>query len=251
MVVFRASRGSLSRTARRRLPSTTRSVIVLTWGSVIARPAKRFPPLLFSLTTALVTGASSSLWAQDEPAAEPTPESEPPAAGTESKASDHRNDDDESTPQRAPAPKIDRQRAAVAPYYSGFHVGIDPGVVFGNGKTAFALALRLEYGIDTGTLIIAPGVALGAYFLDPNVYVGMPTAKLVLPIGWFVPFIEGGAGVGEVTDPSQTGLALLGAGGFMIHASPNVALGIEAGYETILGTDFGVFSLGPVLAFSF
>jgi len=143
------------------------------------------------------------------------------------------------------------ERAAIASYYAGFHFGIDPGVVFENGKPGFALGLRLEYGIDTGTLIVAPGVALAAYFLDPNVYIGMPTVKLALPIGWFVPFIEGGAGVGQVTQPLTTGLALLGGGGFMIHASPNVALGVEAGYEAILGTDFGAILLGPVLALSF
>jgi hypothetical protein len=158
---------------------------------------------------------------------------------------------EESEPQQAAPPKVDPRRALIASYYAGFHWGIDPAVVFGNGKAAFGVALRLDYDIDTGSVIIAPGVSLAAYFFDPNVYLGMPTAKLALPIGWFVPFVEGGAGVGHVTQPSATGLALLGAGGFMIHASPNFALGIEAGYETILGTDFGVILLGPVLAFSF
>lgn len=94
-------------------------------------------------------------------------------------------------------------------------------------------------------------MSLAAYFLDPNVYVGMPTAKLALPIGPFVPFIEGGAGVGQITQPSATRLALFGAGGFMIHASPTVALGLEGGYETILDTDFGVIVLAPVFALSF
>jgi hypothetical protein len=175
--------------------------------------------------------------------------------GGEPSATEHRDEQpEESEPQKTPPPKVNQQtqpRAAIASYYAGFHFGIDPAVVFGNGKTAFALALRLEYGIDTGSLIVAPGVAFAAYFFDPNVYIGMPTAKLVLPIGWFVPFVEGGAGVGYVTQPNTTGLALLGAGGFMIHASPNVALGVEAGYQTILGTDFGAIMLGPVLAIAF
>jgi hypothetical protein len=156
----------------------------------------------------------------------------------------------ESEPQSATASKVD-PRALIAPYYAGLHIGIDPGVVVGNGNVGFGIAARFEYGIDTGTVIIAPGLNLAAYFLDPNVYVGMPTAKLVLPIGWFVPFIEGGAGVGHLTQPSNTGLALLGAGGFMIHASPNFALGLEAGYETILGTDFGVILFGPMLTLAF
>jgi hypothetical protein len=150
-----------------------------------------------------------------------------------------------------PAPPVDPYRERIASYYAGFHGGIAPGVVFGNGKAGFAIALHLEYGFDTGTVIIAPGLSLGAYFLDPNVYIGMPTAKFVFPIEWFVPFIEGGAGVGQLTQPSTTGLALLGGGGFMIHASPNLALGVEAGYETIVGTDFGIITLGPIFALSF
>lgn len=174
------------------------------------------------------------------------------ANASEPSATDRQDDDQEGTgAQAAPSARRDPQRDSIASYYSGFHFGIDPGVVFENGKAGFALGLRVEYGIDTGSFIVAPGVALAAYFLDPNVYIGMPTMKLVLPIGWFVPFIEGGAGVGEVTQPSTTGLALLGGGGFMIHASPNVALGVDAGYETIVGTDFGAVMLGPVLALSF
>jgi hypothetical protein len=177
---------------------------------------------------------------------------DPPPIAADSPASDAPSTEQEEPLAQAPAPpKIDLRRAIIASYYAGFHLSIDPAVVFGNGKAAFGIALRAEYGIDTGSVIIAPGVNLGAYFLDPNVYLGMPTAKFVLPIGWFVPFIEGGAGVGYVTQPATTGLALLGGGGFMIHASPNVALGVQGGYETILGTDFGVVLLGPVLALSF
>jgi hypothetical protein len=183
---------------------------------------------------------TSSAAAMDEPA---------PPTTTEHRDAEQEEESTANPPP--PPPKIDLQREAIASHYAGFHLAIDPGVVFGNGKAGFALALRLEYGIDTGSLIIAPGVALGAYFLDPNVYVGMPTVKLTLPIGWFVPFIEGGAGVGVVTQPSDTGLALTGGGGFMIHASPNIAIGVDAGYETILGTDFGVITVGPVLALSF
>ena len=159
----------------------------------------------------------------------------------------------ESEPEGSPAPKkADVERALIARNYTGFHLGIDPGVVIGaDGKAGFSLGVRLEYGFDTGSLIVAPGVSLAAYFLSPNVYVGMPTVRLVLPIRWFVPFVEGGAGVAQISDPSQTKPALLGAGGFMIHASPNFAIGVEAGYEAILGTDFGVIILSPVFALSF
>jgi hypothetical protein len=177
---------------------------------------------------------------------------DPPAVAAESVPDPRAPEQEGNVSQTTPAPRVDPRRAVIAGYYAGFHWGIDPGVVFGNGKVGFGIALRLEYGIDTGSVIITPGVSLGGYFLDPNVYVGMPTAKVALPIGWFVPFVEGGAGVGHVaSQPGTTGLALLGGGGFMIHASPNVAFGVEAGYETILGTDFGVILLGPVLAFSF
>jgi hypothetical protein len=79
----------------------------------------------------------------------------------------------------------------------------------------------------------------------------MPTVKLAIPIGWFVPFIEGGAGIGHLTQPDQNKPALLGAGGFMIHPSPGFGIGLEAGYETILGTDFGVILAGPLLFLSF
>jgi hypothetical protein len=210
-------------------------------------------PCEFFLVLAAVLAPASAMAADatEPPATENRDDQQAEPAATE-----HRDDEqahahqEESTPQ-ASAPKIDEQRAAIASYYAGFHLGIDPGAVFGNGKVGFAIALRLEYGFDTGSVIVAPGVSLAAYFLDPNVYMGMPTVKLALPIGWFVPFVEGGAGVGQVTQPSTTGLALLGAGGFMIHASPHLALGVEAGYEAILGTDFGVIILSPVLALAF
>src|SRR5262249_25180466 len=115
----------------------------------------------------------------------------------------------------------------------------------------FAFAVRVEYGFDTGSVIVAPGVAGAAYFLDPNVYMGLPTVKLALPIGWFGPFVQGGGGGGGGAPPGDPGLALLGAGGFMIHVTSAVALGVEAGYEAILGTDFGVIILSPVLAIAF
>jgi hypothetical protein len=162
---------------------------------------------------------------------------------------------EENPPEAAAAPDVDRQRELVARYYAGLHVGIDPGIVVGGGKTSFSLAVRGEYGIDTGTVILAPGVELAAYFIDPNAYVGLATLKLAIPIGWFVPFVQGGAGIGHVaagvTQPSATGTALLGAGGFMIHASPRFAFGVEAGYEAIVGTDFGVVIVAPMAAFAF
>jgi hypothetical protein len=123
--------------------------------------------------------------------------------------------------------------------------------VFANGTAGFSLAAHVEYGVDTGSFIVVPGVDLAAFFLDPNVYVGMPTAKLVLPVGWFVPFVEGGAGLGFITQPRQTAVAVLGGGGFMITPGPSFSFGVEAGYETLLGTDFGVVLFGPLVTFAF
>jgi hypothetical protein len=75
--------------------------------------------------------------------------------------------------------------------------------------------------------------------------------KLVLPIGALALFVEGGAGVGEITNPGQAAPALLGAGGFTFHPGPSILLGLEAGYEPLLGTDFQAVLLGPIFALSF
>jgi hypothetical protein len=141
-------------------------------------------------------------------------------------------------------------RLLVSLYNSGFQWGISPGIVFANGKTGFFLGLRFGYGFDTGPVILVPGVRLAGYFTDPNVYVGMPTFKVVLPIDRFAPFIEGGAGVGHVADPSKSGLAVMGGGGFMIHFT-SFAIGAEASYQIITGTSFKGFSVGPILAIGF
>lgn len=183
----------------------------------------------------------------DEPLstpAEPQPERAPPPA-----------------PQPEPEPAIEgpsepepermsEGRMLVSLYNSGFKWGIAPGVIFSGGKTGFFLGLRFGYGFDTGPVILVPGMRLAGYFTDPNVYVGMPTFKVVLPIDRFAPFVEGGAGVGHVTDPQKSGLALMGGGGFMLHFT-KIAFGAEGSYQTIAGTEFRGLSAGPLLAFGF
>ncbi len=156
----------------------------------------------------------------------------------------------DAAPSQAGEP-THRARELVVRHYTGLRWSIAPGAVFRSGKAGFSLAGRLEYGVDTGSVIVMPGVSLAGYFLDPNVYVGMPTVELILPLGPFAPFVEGGAGVGAVTQPSQTSLAVFGGGGFVLHPTPSFVLGLEVGYETILGTDFRVIILGPIFAFSF
>lgn len=150
-------------------------------------------------------------------------------------------------------------RAIVSAWNTGFQWGIAPGIVFYSGKTGFFLGVRLGYGFDTGSVILVPGVRLGAYFTDPNIYVGMPVMKLVFPIDRFAPFVEAGGGLGHIaaggsgltSSPSATGAALLAGGGFMIHFTPRFALGAEANYQTITGTGFKGFGVGPIIAIAF
>lgn len=158
-----------------------------------------------------------------------------------------------ASPTEAPPEEEERMsegRMLVSMYNSGFQWGISPGVVFASGKAGFFLGLRFGYGFDTGPVIVVPGIRIAGYFTDPNVYVGMPTLKLVLPIDRFAPFVEGGAGLGHVTDPSKSGFAWMGGGGFMIHFT-RIAFGAEASYQKIAGTNFSGISVGPILAIGF
>ena len=176
------------------------------------------------------------------PPAQPTPrfESQPP-------------------PEAAPGERepMSEGRRIVVAYNEGFHFGLSPGVVFSRSQASFFLGVRFEYGFDTGSVIVVPGVRLAAYFSDPAVYLGMPVMKLVYPIDRFAPFIEGGAGVGYVGQDqtagvsAKTGVALLAGGGFMVHFTWKFGLGVEANYQTITGSDFHGISVGPILALAF
>ncbi|MBX3231334.1 MAG: hypothetical protein KIT84_10350 [Labilithrix sp.] len=152
--------------------------------------------------------------------------------------------------QAEPEPSMSEGRMLVSLYNEGFQFGLSPGVVFVRGRAAFALGVRFGYGIDTGPVIVVPGVRLAGYFADPNVYLGMPTVKLIVPIDRFAPFVEGGGGVGHVSDPSKTGFAWLVGGGFMIHFR-RFAFGAEVSYQAITGTGFRGIGVGPILAFGF
>lgn len=216
----------------------------------------------FSLAVSIV--ATSALVASRAPAEEPETEPEPlpPPSSTPSdpeppisappsvEPAAPASELESLAPKEAEEERMSEGRMLVSAYHSGFQWGISPGVVFSSGKAGFFLGVRLGYGIDTGPVIVVPGVRVAAYFTDPNVYVGMPTFKLVLPIDRFAPFVEGGGGVGHVTDPSKSGFAWMGGGGFMIHFT-RVALGAEASYQAITGTDFSGVSVGPILALGF
>jgi hypothetical protein len=162
-------------------------------------------------------------------------------------------------PREEPEPMSEGRRIVVA-WNTGFQWGLSPGVVFSNDKASFFLGLRFGYGFDTGKVIVVPGVRLAGYFTDPNVYLGMPVMKLVYPIDRFAPFIEGGAGVGYVEGytlgnrtsvDAATGFALLIGGGFMMHFTARFGLGVEGTYQTITGTGFDGFGIGPILALAF
>jgi hypothetical protein len=143
-------------------------------------------------------------------------------------------------------------RLLVALYNTGFHWGITPGVVFQDGSAGFYLGLRFAFGFDTGSVIVVPGILGAGYFTDPNVFVGEPTLRLVLPIDRFAPYIEGGAGAGHVAGTvDKTGAALMAGTGFMVHFSPRFALGAEASYQVITGTNFKGIGVGPVIAIGF
>ena len=100
-----------------------------------------------------------------------------------------------------------------------------------------------------------PGLRLAGYFSSRAVYLGMPIMKVVLPIDRFAPFFEAVAGVGYIGTgdgtPSQTGVAVLGGGSFMIHFTWKFGLGVEANYQAITGTEFRGFGVGPIVALAF
>lgn len=219
------------------------------------------------VTTSLLVVAEAASHAQPEPAdaeaepsqVEPTPAPphlrpvppEPPASSPDPVNPSSASPEPEI---EEPPPAMSEGRALVSAYNSGFQWGIAPGVVFSRGKAGFTIGLHLGYGFDTGSVILVPGARLAAYFIDPNVYLGMPTFKLVLPIDRFAPFVEGGVGAGHVTSDNTTsaesGLALMGGGGFMIHFT-RLAIGAEASYQVITGTRFKGFGVGPILALGF
>ncbi len=209
-----------------------------------------------SLLLATCVLSSGPLRAQQPPDAppltEPAPAPLPPAS------------DPLAPPPRAAPPPVEGEereapmsegRRIVVAWNTGFQWGISPGIIIVDGEASFALGLRFGYGVDTGNLILVPGLRLAGFFSDPAVYLGMPVMKLVLPIDRFAPFLEAGAGVGHVSSTdavsAKTGVAVLGGGGFMVHFSMKLGLGVEANYQAITGTGFKGFGIGPILALAF
>jgi hypothetical protein len=155
----------------------------------------------------------------------------------------------EPLPAAAEPPPAPSERSLTARYSVGFHWSLAPGVAVSSGKAAFSMGARFDYGFDTGSVIVVPGVDLAAFFLQPNVYVALPVCKLIMPVGWFAPFVEAGAGLG--VEGSAASLAVLGGGGFAIRPSPSFIIGAEGSYETLIGTPFGAITFGPVFGLAF
>lgn len=193
-----------------------------------------------------LTAADARAEDGETPAPPPTQPPQPPAPQPPPPAPPQQEEE--------PKPKMSEGRALVSAYHAGFQLGLAPGILIGRNRTSFLFAARVGYGFDLGAVILSPGLRVGMYFLDPNVYLGVPLMKVLFPIDRFVPFVEGGVGIGHLTKsaliPEHTGAVYLAGGGFMLHFT-KVVLGAEAIYQTMPGTEFAGLSIGPILAIGF
>jgi hypothetical protein len=135
----------------------------------------------------------------------------------------------------------------------GLHFGLGPVLLVppDNRPLGGGLDIDLRYGIGAEPFILAPGARLAGYFISGRfVGMGMPTLRLTTPLGPLAPFLIGGVGGGLITNPSENGVALMGGGGLMIHFGSVLAIGAEATYQVITGTEFKTFTIGPSIAIS-
>jgi hypothetical protein len=134
----------------------------------------------------------------------------------------------------------------------GLKIGVGPTLLFplhDNGPYGGGLTLDGRYGIQAGATVLSPGGRLSGYIISNRlVGMAMPTFRITLPVGPLAPFILGGVGVGGLTNDSETGVALLGGGGMMIHIARIFAFGAEASYEVITGTELKTLTIGPAIA---
>lgn len=152
---------------------------------------------------------------------------------------------------RTPVAVEPEGRMLVARGNTGFQASVAPGVVIVNGDAGFSLGVRVGYGFDTGSLILVPSGRFAGYFFDRTALAVMPSLKVILPIDRWAPFIEGGVGYGHVSDPSSNGAAYLAGGGLMVYIDPRFAVGAEAYYQGISGSDFNAVAFGPSFAAAF
>ena len=143
-------------------------------------------------------------------------------------------------------------RDVVVAYNTGLRVSIMPGIILSDGDVGFSIAGDLRYGFEVGPFVMAPGLRLSGFF-PPGfvVLTAIANLRLTLPLGPVGPYILGGVGPGYVTEPSQAGLAYQAGGGLMIHIGRSFALGAEAVYFGITGTEFRTLFIGPALLLGF
>ncbi len=135
----------------------------------------------------------------------------------------------------------------------GLHFGFGPIVLvpLENRPIGLGLDFDLRYGIGADPAIVGPGGRLAGYFISGR-FIGtaMPTGRVTFPLGPVAPFVILGIGAGRLTNPGESGVALLAGGGMMIHLGRVLAFGAEATYQVITGTEFKSFALGPAIILS-
>jgi hypothetical protein len=135
----------------------------------------------------------------------------------------------------------------------GLKMGVGPTLVLplrSDGPYGAGLTVEGRYGIQVGPTVIAPGGRIAGYVIaERGVGLAMPTARVTMPVGPLAPYLLGGVGVGGLTNDSESGVALLGGGGLMIHFGRVIAFGAEATYQAITGTEMKTVTVMPVIAF--
>lgn len=135
----------------------------------------------------------------------------------------------------------------------GLRIGIGPSLLLpqrDGGPVGGGLVLDGRYGIKAGPTVLAPGARLSGYLQSARFTgIAMPTFRVTLPAGPLAPFLVGGVGGGWISNPSDSGVALMGGGGLMIHFGRILAIGAEATYQRITTTDFETLVIGPAISF--
>ncbi|MBX3227322.1 MAG: hypothetical protein KIT84_34700 [Labilithrix sp.] len=132
----------------------------------------------------------------------------------------------------------------------GLRFGFGPQILLPSdgGPLGGGLVLEGRYGFKAGPTVLAPGGRLGGYLLSER-FIGtaMPTFRITLPLGPLAPYVVGGVGGGWLSNRAESGVAWLGGGGLMIHFGRILAIGAEATYEAVTGTEFKVLGIGPAI----
>jgi hypothetical protein len=150
----------------------------------------------------------------------------------------------------SPASAQEERESAAMSANKGLRFGFGPELLLpaDGGPMGGGLVVDGRYGIKAGPTVLAPGGRLSGYVISSR-FAGtaMPTFRITLPVGPLAPFAVGGLGYGGLSNPGQSGLAVLGGGGLMIHFGRVIAVGAEATYQRITGTEFEVLGIGPSL----